>query len=176
MGEHLEQVPAEIQAHIREITKSSGLPDTEDSVELIAEGWLEKKNRFERLTESMHMEPADILEKTDQRGCLAMTWSGSLLNIGPLREDGRTVQYASIGLRRDVPEVAEKEGSELRDDARVGVPVFFNTGPVTSTSPVFRIALTSEDLDLDAQEQQVTRATQMLTREFVTVNRELGTE
>ncbi len=176
MGEHLEQVPAEVRAHIREITKSSGLPDTEDSVDLIAEGWLEKKERFERLTESMHMEAADILEKSDERGCLAMTYSGSLLNIGPLRGEGRTVQYASIGLRKDVPPAAEKEGSQLKEDARVGAPVTFSVGPITSSSPVFRIALTSDDLDLEEQEQQVAQATQLLTKEFVTVNRELETE
>jgi hypothetical protein len=43
MGEYLDQVPGEVQDHIRQITKSSGLPDTEESVEMIAQGWLEKK-------------------------------------------------------------------------------------------------------------------------------------
>ena len=176
MSEHLDQVPEEIQSHIREITHSSGLPDTDDSVDLIAEGWLEKRDRFERLIKRMHMEPADILEVDDERGCLVMTYSGSLLNIGPLREKGRTVQYASIGLRRDVPETAQKEASQLKEDARVGSPVTFSVGPITSSSPVFMIALTSEDLDLDAQEEQVMKATQILTREFVTVNRELASE
>lgn len=173
MSEHLEQVPVEIQSHIREITRSSGLPDTDESVDLIAEGWLEKKERFERITERMHMEEADILEVNDERGCLAMTYSGSLLNIGPLREQGRAVQYAAIGLRSDVPKAAQKEGSQLKEDARIGAPVSFTVGPITSSSPVFKIAVTSEDLDLDAQEQQVAQATQILTREFVTVNREL---
>jgi len=173
MNEHLDQVPVEIQSHIREITKSSGLPDTDESVDLIAEGWLEKKERFERITERMRMEEADILEASDERGCLVMTYSGSLLNIGPLREQGRNVQYAAIGLRSDVPKAAQKEGSQLKEDARVGAPVSFSVGPITSSSPVFKIALTSDDLDLEAQEQQVTQATQILTREFVTVNREL---
>lgn len=174
MGEFLSQVPGEIQGHIRQITKSSGLPDTEDSVELIAEGWLEKKLRFEKLLARMSMEEVDILETSDERGCLVMTYSGSLLNIGPLRDQGRTVQYAAIGLRSDVPKAAQKEGSQLKEDARIGAPVSFTVGPITSSSPVFKIALTSEDLDLEAQERQVTQATQILTREFVTVNRELG--
>jgi hypothetical protein len=112
MGEHLDQIPAQIQSHIRQITKTSGLPDTEDSVEMIAQGWLEKKGLFEKQVAGMSLEQIDILEKTDQRGCLAMTYSGSLLNIGPMRENGRTVQYVSIGLRQDVPETATKEGSE----------------------------------------------------------------
>ena len=50
MGEYIDQVPVEIQDHIRQITKTSGLPDTDDAVDLIAQGWLEKKHRFERDT------------------------------------------------------------------------------------------------------------------------------
>jgi len=173
MSEYLDQVPMEIQSHIRDITRSSGLPDTDESVDLIAEGWLEKKERFEQITARLRMEDADILEKDDERGCLVMTYSGSLLNIGPIRDGGRSVQYAAIGLRSDVPKAARKEGSQLKEDARVGASVAFTVGPITSSSPVFKIALTSEDLDLEAQEQQVVQATQILTREFVTVNREL---
>jgi hypothetical protein len=176
MGEHLDQIPAQIQSHIRQITKTSGLPDTEDSVEMIAQGWLEKKGLFEKQVAGMSLEQIDILEKTDQRGCLAMTYSGSLLNIGPMRENGRTVQYVSIGLRQDVPETATKEGSALGQDVRVGAPVSFSTGPIQSSSPVFAIAVTSEDLDLEEQERQISKATQILTREFVEVNKELDAE
>jgi hypothetical protein len=176
MGEHLSQVPEEIQSHIRQITRSSGLPDTEESVELIAGGWLEKKGRFEQLLARMGMEEVDILEKTDERGCLVMTYSGSLLNIGPLRELGRTVQYAAIGLRKDVPESAAQEGSELGVDVRLGAPVSFAVGPIQSSSPVFKIAVTGEDLDLNEQERQITKATQILTKEFVKVNKDLEVE
>jgi len=49
MSEHLDLIPVEIQSHIRQITKTSGLPDTEESVDMIAQGWLEKKERFEKL-------------------------------------------------------------------------------------------------------------------------------
>jgi hypothetical protein len=104
MGQYLDQVPVEIRSHLKQITKTSGLPDTEDSVEMIAQGWLEKKDLFEKQVAEMGMEELDFVEKIDQRGCLAMTYSGSLLNVGPVRENGRTVQYASIGLRHDVPD------------------------------------------------------------------------
>jgi hypothetical protein len=176
MGEYFEQIPVEIQGHVRQITKTSGLPDTEESVELIAQGWLEKKERFEKLIARMSMEGVDLLEKTDQRGCLAMTYSGSLLNIGPLREQGRTVQYASIGLRQDVPELAAEEGAELGADVVEGAPVAFIRGPIKSSSPVFTIAVTSEDMDLEEQERQITKATQILTKQFVEVNKELDAQ
>ena len=49
MGEYLEEVPQEIRDHIRQITRTSGLGDTEEAVEMIAKGWLEKKALFENL-------------------------------------------------------------------------------------------------------------------------------
>lgn len=176
MGEFLDQIPAQIQSHIKQITKTSGLPNTDESVEMIAQGWIEKKNLFEKQVNRMNLGEIDILEKSDERGCLAMTYSGSLLNIGPMRESGRNVQYVSIGLRQDVPESATKEGSALAEDVRIGAPVSFSTGPIQSSSPIFKIAVTSEDLDLDEQEEQISKATQILTREFVEVNKELETE
>ena len=174
MSEHLDLIPVEIQDHIRQITKTSGLPDTEDSVDMIAQGWLEKRERFEKLLARMSMEEVDLLERTDPHGCLAMTYSGSLINIGPLREGGRTVQYASIGLRQDVPEVAAQEGSELGADVVEGAPVTFAKGPIKSSSPVLTIAVTSEEMDLEEQEKQITKATQILTKQFVDVNKELA--
>lgn len=173
MSEHLAQIPVEIQSHIRQITKTSGLPDTEESVEMIAQGWLEKKQRFEGLLARMAMEEVELLERTDPRGCLAMTYSGSLVNIGPVREAGRTAQYASIGLRQDVPEIAIEKGSELAADVVEGTPVTFTRGPIKSSSPVFKIAVTAEDLDLEEQERQITQATQILTKQFVEVNKDL---
>ena len=124
MGEYIDQVPVEVQDHIRQITKTSGLPDTEDAVDLIAQGWLEKKHRFEKILARMELEEIETLPKADQRGCLVMTYSGSLLNIGPLRDQGRVAQYASIGLRKDVPETAVNIGSELAADVIVGAPVY----------------------------------------------------
>lgn len=176
MGENFDQVPPEIRDHLRQITKTSGLPDTDDSTELIAQGWLEKKRAFEKIAARMSLEQVDFFEKTDERGCLAMTWSGSLLNIGPLREGGRAAQYASIGLRKDVPEAAAKAGSQLGADVRIGAPVSFTVGPIASSSPILLIAVTSEDLDLEEQERLITRATEVLTREFVKTNVDLEAE
>ena len=176
MGEYLDQIPEEIRDHIRQITKSSGLPDTEESVETIAKGWLEKKELFENQVAEMNMEEVEELQQDDEQGCLAMTFSGSLLNIGPLREDGRTVQYASIGLRQDVPETASKDNSRLSSDVRTGEPVSFAIGPIQSSSPIFKIAVTSPDLEPEEQEEQITKATMILAEGFVEVNRDLDLE
>jgi hypothetical protein len=173
MGEYIDQVPVEIQDHIRQITRTSGLPDTEDAVDMIAQGWLEKKHRFEKILARMELEEIETLPKSDQRGCLVMTYSGSLLNIGPLRDKGRMAQYASIGLRKDVPETAVNIGSELAADVVVGTPVSFVKGPISSSSPAFKVAVTGEELNLDEQENLITKATRALTKEFIEVNREI---
>jgi hypothetical protein len=176
MGEYLDQIPEEVQDHVRQITKSSGLPDNEESVETIAKGWLEKKERFENQLVEMNMEEVEELDQDDDQGCLAMTYSGSLLNIGPIREEGRTVQYASIGLRQDVPETASKENSQLASDVRVGEVVSFSPGPIQSSSPIFKIAVTTGDLDAEEQEEQITKATMILAEGFVEVNKDLDLE
>jgi hypothetical protein len=176
MGEYLDQIPAEVQDHIRQITKSSGLADNEESVEMIAKGWLEKKELFENQLAEMNMAEVEELDQEDEAGCLAMTYSGSLLNIGPIMDDARTVQYASIGLRQDVPETASKEDSQLSSDIRVGEPVSFSPGPIQSSSPIFKIAVTTGDLEPEEQEEQITKATMILAEGFVEVNKDLDLE
>jgi hypothetical protein len=176
MGEYLSQIPTEIQDHIRQITKSSGLPDNEDSVEMIAMGWLEKKELFENQMVEMDMVEVEEIQQDEEQGCLAMTYSGSLLNIGPVRESARNVQYASIGLRQDVPETADKDDARLSSPVRVGDSVSFADGPIQSSSPIFKIAVTTGDLSAEEQEAQITKATLILTEDFVQVNQNLDLE
>lgn len=171
MGEFLDQVPEGIQQHIRDITKTSGLEDTEESVEKMAQGWLEKKSIFEEKIASMDMEEIEMLEKDREDGVLCMTASGSLVNVGPLVEGGRRVEYTSIGIRADVPPAAEKEGSVLAGDIKVGQSIEFEVGPVKSTSELFKIAICKGDLSAEEQGEKITQATQVLQDEFVKVNK-----
>lgn len=171
MGEFFDQIPEEIQGHIKEITKLSGLPEGEESVEKIAQGWLEKKKAFEEKTQSMDMEEVESLEKDDERGALALTYSGSLVNIGPLFDNARKVQYASIGLRSDVPDTAEKEESILAKDVTVDDTIEFETGPVKRTSQIFKIAVLIGDHSAEEQEEKITEATQIIQEEFIEVNK-----
>jgi hypothetical protein len=176
MGEYLEQIPEEIRGHIREITKLSGLPEDEESVELIAQAWLEKKKTFEEEIQKMRMEEIESFEKDDERGALALTYSGSLINIGPLVEEKRKVQYVSIGLRKDVPDLAEREDSVLAKDVFIDEPIEFDTGPVKSTSQIFKIVVLTEDLSPEEQEERITAVTQIIQDEFVEVNKTIIAE
>jgi hypothetical protein len=174
MGEYLDQVPENIRDHVKRLVKTAGLPDSEESLEAMARGWLEKKQSFEEQVGSRGMEEVDYLERDDERGCLVMTYSGSLLNVGPLTEDVRKAEYTSIGVRQDVPEAASKEDSRLASDIRADEEVLFSSGPIKQSSPVFKIAVPKEELEAEEQEELLSQVTQVLAEEFVEVNKTIA--
>ncbi|TVR91309.1 MAG: hypothetical protein EA428_06165 [Spirochaetaceae bacterium] len=171
MGEYLDQIPEKIQEHIRQITASSGLPDTEESVEQIAEGWLEKKALFERRMAENGMNEVMLLDGDDAHGALIFTYSGSLLTIGPAFDTGRTIEYTSIGLRQDVPDSAVANESAPKGDVLVDSVAEFTNGPVEKSSPVLAIAVVGEDLEPEEEQDLLSEVTQVLTEDFVEVNK-----
>ena len=171
MGEYLDQVPAAIQGHLQKIAKDAQVEEGEDPVEKVAQAWIEKQNVFEEKIEEMNMEEVDFLAGDDEQGALALTYSGSLVNIGPLIEGKRHCTYTSIGFRTGTPEAAEKEDSVLAKDASVDDVIAFDPGPVKSTSNIFKIAVCKDDLSAEEQQENVTRAATIIEEEFVEVNK-----
>ena len=168
---NLDRIPENIRDHIREITSTSGLEDNMESVEKIAESWLEKEKLFEEQMHLMDMEEVESLDRESPDGALAMTWSGSLVNIGPLKEESRNVEYSSIGLRADVPESAICDNSIIKSEVSKDSGIEFEKGPVQATSPIHKIAICRGELKAEEQEEKINSATQVLKDEFVNVNR-----
>ncbi len=173
MGDILNQLPGEIQVHIKGITKASGLPDEEESYEKMAKGWLDKKMIFEEKIAEQNMIEIDTLAIDDEKGAVALTYSGSLVIIGPLIDGFRKAGYNSIGLRKNVPDSMVQENSKLSADVAVNSPIEFETGPVKSTSSIFKIAICKDDLQADEQEEKISEVTVIMTNEFVNVNKDL---
>lgn len=173
MGEILNQLPPQIQAHIKNLTKPAGMTDDEESYEKLAQAWMEKKNIFERQTREKNMVEIEKLVKVDPRGAVALTYSGSLVLIGPLVEGFRKAGYNSIGLRKNVPDSMVQENSSLADDIVTDGPIEFETGPVKSTSAIYKIAVCEEELDAIEQEEKISEVTVIMTNEFVNVNKDL---
>ena len=63
MGEFLDQCPVIVQDQIKDITKTSGLSSDEDSIEMMAKAWIEKKDSFEERIVSLDMEETDSLKR-----------------------------------------------------------------------------------------------------------------
>ena len=171
MGKYFQQLPERIKPHVEEVTKTSGLPQTEDSIERIAKAWHEKRKMFDEQIAALKMEETGSLPKDNPGGALLLTYSGSLLSLGTSSGGKRRVEYASIGLRKDVPDIAASAGTELAGDIAVGQVVAFIEGPIKSSSPLFKIAVCGAGVGLGEQEKRIREATIFLTNGFVKINR-----
>jgi hypothetical protein len=171
MGEYFDQLPEFIKPHIESITKTSGLPYSEDFVDLIAKNWLEKKRMFEEQTVLLRMVQIDSLPRDTKRAALMLTYSGSLISIGIPAGNERWAEYASIGLREDVPDVVVKSDAVVDADIHQNMPVEFESGPIKKSSPLLTIAVFSEEVSSTDQENRIREATIFLTNGFVKLNR-----
>ncbi len=164
-----ESLESSIKEHLNVIRASSGLPQDSRSLELLAEGWREKEKAFDDQARSMGMEQAEKC-KDSSRGFLALTYSGSLVAVGP--EDGgvRRAVYVSIDRRRDVPSRAESEDAVLGKSVSCGREITFKKGPVKKSSAVYRLALLPSALALPEQNNRLDEATLALTKEFQAVD------
>jgi len=160
-----------IQKHIRQIATTSGLPAGDESLELLASGWLEKKVAFEDALAEHNLEDCVFFGKNETRGALILTWSGSLLQIGPLVDGTRRCEYTSIGLRTDVPPSAVEAVSVLCADVETDNPVCFASGPVKQSSPVLKIGIYREVVPSDEEEALLTQVTREVIEEFIEVNK-----
>lgn len=174
MSDYLSTLPENIQAHIKNITKTAGLPEGDESVEKMAEVWCEKERIFEEKTENLGLEEVEALEAGDERAALLMTYSGSLISIGALYDGVRKVDYTSIGIRKDVPDTLELEGNELTSDVIIDEGVEFKSGPIRKTSPIYKIIICREEnLDAEEQEEMIKTAATVIMDDFVEVNKTL---
>ncbi len=89
MGDNFFRVSEKVQNHLKQLSGSVQLNDsTEDPLEILAGGWLEKDEVFNRQIEENEMEICDSFSSSELRGGLVMTYSGSLISLGPLEETG----------------------------------------------------------------------------------------
>jgi len=166
-----ELLETKIQEHLQMILQSSGMENNENSLETLASAWKEKENSFAKQISRMEMEETEEISTDENCGFMVLTYSGSLLGSGPLTDEGRTVLYVSVGMRKDVPEKAEKEGSVLKGPIRKGEPVEFSFGPVKQSSPVYRMARITDKVALEDQSDKISEATLIIAEEFIDVNK-----
>jgi nucleoid DNA-binding protein len=171
MNEEISGLSDTVRSHLKTITRSSGLPDTEESFQKMATVWLEKKRLFEGQIRALDMEEVESFSKDDPRGALLLSYSGSLISLGTLSGGGRQVEYASISLRADVPDLVLMEGSGLAGDIRIDSEAQFTSGKVRSTSRLLKIAVCPREVAAEEQEKRIREATIFLTNGFVKINR-----
>jgi len=164
-------IPENIKLHIKEISKVGGIPGDEETLQKIAEAWIEKEKSFEEKIKSLNMEEVDFLDIEDQRGALILTYSGSLINLSVLNNGKRKVEYASIGIRKDVPELLVDEDSELLSNLIKDERIEFKSGLVKKTSPIYKIAVCRNNVNAEKQKEILKEASTIIMEDFVEVNK-----
>jgi len=171
MSDEVRELSATVRSHLKKITRSSGLPDTEESFQKMASVWLEKRRLFEEQIRALDMEEIESFANDDPRGALLLSYSGSLISLGTLSVGGRRVEYASISLRADVPDLVVMDRSGLAGDIRIDSQAQFSSGQVRSTSSLLKIAVCPAEVSPEEQEKRIREATIFLTNGFVKINR-----
>jgi nucleoid DNA-binding protein len=172
MPTNASQLSPAIRSHLDSLIRSSGLPATEESREEIARVWFEKKAMFEGQIKALDMLELERFPADDSRGALLLTWSGSLLSIGPRQAGGgRQMEYSSIELRTDVPHLARAADGHVHSDFVRGEPAQLREGPIASTSPLLAIVSCGTSVPPEEQEKRIREATIFLTNGFVRINR-----
>lgn len=170
------QLPPPIQAQVRVILDETGLSDDESARERLSALWLEKFKLFNAQCDALGMIDSAGMAKDDPRAAILLSYSGSLVTIGPRRGKERWLEYASIKMRTDVPELLRSDRVNLAADAAVDSVASFEGSQLKRSSSLYRIRLCPEGLSPDEQERRVREATVYLTNGFIKLNKSLSLE
>ncbi len=169
-----DDLPEEIRAQIDLMAKAQDAPSTPEYKETLAKTWRDKYKLFSSQTKLLDMHETETLEAGDGRGFIALTYSGSLISAGPAIDGQRWIEYASIKLRSDVPDIVSGSGAVLSSQAAVGQYLKFSKGPIESTSALYRIAVCEASLSQGEQDRRIREAAIFLTNGFMKLNRGLS--
>ena len=176
MEDNASSLAPAILSHLDGLIRTSGLPQTAESREKMARMWSEKKSMFEGQVRALDMRECERFSADDHRGALVLTWSGSLLSMGPPQDGsgGRVMEYSSIEMRTDVPRLAHAANGAVVSDLILGERAVLREGPIASTSALLKIAACDPEVPAAEQEKRIREATIFLTNGFVRINRSVA--
>jgi nucleoid DNA-binding protein len=174
----VKDLPDGVKQHLVGLAREQGQEEDEAYLANLVAVWKRKASLFEDQAHSVHLDLVDSVPGHDPRGALVLTYSGSLLSIGPAtnRTLGRWLEYSSIKLRTEVPDVVIDRGISVPKGIRVGEPVEIDGSQVSRTSNAYSIALCPTDLEEDEQERRIRESTIFIANGFMKYNRNVHTD
>ena len=132
------QIPDDVAAHLSELVASSTdeWARADDALSRLEELWLEKNRLFDEQIRLLGMTVEDRVSSNDSRGFILLSYSGSLVGLGCAPK--RFLEYASIKLRSDVPDILRADNVEISGDLRSGAAAAFSGAPIKHTSALYR--------------------------------------
>lgn len=169
-----EDLPATVQQHLISLAQETDITPIETATARVTENWLEKRRLYTEQTDALAMVSTPRFAADDRRGALLLTYSGSLIAIGPVESEGRRFEYASIKLRTDVPNLLASSAAGLVGDIEVEHSAEFTAAPVAKSSQLLHIATFAENVAASEQAERLRQAMIFLTNGFVQANQTLS--
>ena len=173
------EIPEKVLKHLTGIAAEQGLDQNTEYINNLIEVWKRKVKLFRDQINSMKLQAADEILQNDARGIMVLTYSGSLLSIGPVFPSGtninftRWMEYSSIKLRTEVPDILMEKKVSLASPPAVGKPVEFSGSRIRATSPVYLMAVCPDGLDAEEQDKRIRESSVFITAGFMACNRSL---
>lgn len=166
-------IPDKIVKHLERIfADSEGEWSREEGAfNRLCSSWEKKERLFSEQIKLLDMEEVDEMGAADLRAALFLTYSGSLVSLG--YGEKRWLEYASISLRAEVPDILHCEETSLSETAYCGRSAGFSRGALKHTSALYRIVRCRDSVPPGEQEKRVREATVFLTNSFIHLNRDL---
>ena len=158
-----------IERHLKALYEKGAFGDL--PMERVEESWENKEKLFTGQAENLKLDEVDSLEPEENRAFLALTFSGSLLAYYADEGDGCRLEYSSIKIRQDVPEMIVERSISLVAGVARDKSAEFESRMLKKTSPLYRIAAAPEDLEPEKQNKRISEAMIFLSNGFVKINK-----
>jgi nucleoid DNA-binding protein len=175
----LKELPKEIQKHLLGLAKEQGREDDQSYIQQLSDVWIQKEALFVQQIHLMKLETVDSVMDKDTRGMMILSYSGSILCIGPVFPTStninlsRWMEYSSIKLRTEVPDIIMEKGASLAGAVTMGQPVKISNSRLKATSSAHIIAICPEGLDEEEQDKRIRESAVFITAGFMKFNRSL---
>ena len=127
---------------------------------------------FNKMSEHENFKRVETIKKDNKNGCIAITYSGSIIAIGPEVDNKREINYTSIAMRTDVPESVSSGNGILAENIVCGKNIIFKEGKIKKTSPIMDLAVSLETENEKKQLESIKKADKKLRSNFIKVNKE----
>jgi len=175
----LKELPEAIQKHLLGLAMEQGRHEDMQYLKTLTDVWRQKEELFRQQIRSVKLELVNSVSNKDGRGMMILSFSGSILCIGPVFTTStninfsRWIEYSSIKLRTEVPDIIMDKGASLASPVSAGQPVQLLNSRLKTTSPAYLIAVCPDGIDEEEQDKRVRESAVFITAGFMKYNQTL---
>ena len=175
----INDLPEAIRKHLLGLAREQGRLEDHDYLQTMTDVWYQKEELFRQQVKAVKLELVDSVSNKDTRGMMVLSYSGSILCIGPVFltstniNFSRWIEYSSIKFRTEVPDIIMEKTATLPSEISVGKSVQLGNSRLKATSPAYLIAVCPEGINEEEQDKRIRESAVFITAGFMKYNQSL---